>query len=262
MRLLPSSLRSLAAAAAVAATLLPAAAVAGTKGAAGAGALGEPPVLEHTADMLPAVQDDFGFYLRADAGLSFLSVNSVEARGPVAARWGGGQGESASAVTGGLGIGAGLRWSRWLRTDLTLDYAFPGEVKASQTCLSCGGRLGASAQIASLAMLANAYADLPSLGRFTPWVGAGAGIAHLSLSGGDISLAGTGIAQIASADAWNFAWQGSAGVAMKLTDAVSLDAGYRYMGLGNLSAGGAVPGRAQDVARQEVRIGLRYRLDQ
>ncbi len=245
------------AAAFLVAALVPAAAF-----AAGAPGQGEPPVLQHTDDMLPEVPDDFGFYLRADAGLSFLAIDHVNVGGALGSQWSRGRGEGASAVTGGLGLGAGLRWSRWLRTDLTLDYALPAQEKASQLCAACGGaRLGASADIDSLALLANAYVDLPSLGRFTPWVGGGIGIAHLGLSSGTVTLSGATVAPIADAQAWNLAWQGSAGVAMKLSTAVSLDAGYRYLGLGSLSAGGLVPGEARDIARQEVRIGLRYRLD-
>lgn len=231
--------------------------------AAAARDLGEPPELEHTADMLPEVPDDFGFYARVDGGISFLKIGSVKTRNPLSSAWSQGQVvDASSAPAGSFGLGAGLRWSQWLRADLTVDYGFPGQVEATRSCLPCAGRLRAEADVDSLAVLANAYIDLPTFGRFTPWIGGGVGMAHLSLDSGGISLGNRQLVPIASNDAWNFAWQGSAGVAMRLTEALSLDAGYRYLGLGDIKTGGPRPGEARDIARQEVRIGLRYRLDQ
>lgn len=174
----------------------------------------------------------------------------------------------------GGGIGAGFKY-RWFRLDATLDirsaarmsgfappqgdwnYAGPLPVPSRVE------RFGVSAHTA----LANAYVDIGSFGGFTPYIGAGLGVARLSASGytstpvpaaavlGELATAPT----LANSVKWTLAWAAMAGVAIDLTPQTKIDLGYRYMHMGALrfadTAGAAY---RTTVAAHEFRIGLRY----
>lgn len=97
-------------------------------------------------DTVPAdTYQAMGFYLRADAGWSFLE-------------WAGGNDDSGFAVGGG----AGYRISDAIRTDLRVDY---------------GGqyRVAPGADMSVTTVLGNLYFDIPTGTAFTPYLGAGAG---------------------------------------------------------------------------------------
>ena len=98
-----------------------------------------------------------GFYLRADAGWSFLD-------------WAGGDDDDALA----LGGGAGVRINDNLRADVRLDWA--GEYD-----------IAPGADMSVTTVLGNLYFDLDNDSAFTPYVGAGGGYGWTSIdgSGGD-----------------------------------------------------------------------------
>jgi len=109
------------------------------------------------ADAAPAVPADeyaaLGFYLRADAGWSFL-------------QWSGGSNDSALAIGGG----AGYRFNDNLRTDLRVDYS--GKYKT-----------GKNSDLSLTTVLGNMYFDIPTGTAITPYLGAGAGYGFASGSG-------------------------------------------------------------------------------
>jgi len=86
-----------------------------------------------------------GFYLRADAGWSFLE-------------WSGGADDSNFMLGGGIGY----RYNENLRTDLTYDWA--GDYNVAP---------GADMNVQTV--LANLYFDVANDSMFTPYVGAGLG---------------------------------------------------------------------------------------
>jgi outer membrane autotransporter protein len=74
----------------------------------------------------------------------------------------------------------------------------------------------------------NAYYDIDTGTRFTPYVGAGLGYAHLKAkANGDV---------YGSESADNLAWQLGAGVSYAATDNISVDLGYRYTDYGSLTS--------------------------
>jgi OmpA-OmpF porin, OOP family len=73
----------------------------------------------------------------------------------------------------------------------------------------------------ALSVMANGYVDFNSGSSFTPYIGAGVGLARIA---GDIDAGGNAIDDTATA----FAVQGIAGVDVSLTDTVSLFADLRY----------------------------------
>ena len=107
-------------------------------------------------------------------------------------------------------------------------------------------------------LMLNAYYDFNTCTKWTPYVGAGMGVAMLKLTEKDMEDGGK-----SSKNAYNFAWQIGAGVAYDLTKNVALDAGYRY-----IDAGAATNNKSTyqdwkerekfDTAAHEIYLGARY----
>ncbi|MGD9830418.1 MAG: outer membrane protein, partial [Hyphomicrobiaceae bacterium] len=122
------------------------------------------------------------------------------------------------------------------------------------------------ANIESYTMMVNAYFDLGTWGRITPYVGAGIGMAYNRVDKVYFTNnpALTGI--ISGDSDLSFAWSLMAGLSFRLTERAILDVGYRYMDLGRAASGRAdvtgtfVNPRAyfDDLGSHEVKVGLRY----
>lgn len=118
--------------------------------------------------------------------------------------------------------------------------------------------------------MANLYYDIATGTKFTPFVGAGAGMAHVKVSSG---AHGTVEKQAFSinGDATdnNFAWNATAGVAYNISDSIVLDIAYRYTDLGAVKStdtftmdnlkGKMTTDAKFDIATHEVMLGARYR---
>lgn len=126
--------------------------------------------------------------------------------------------------------------------------------------------------ITSYTLMFNAYKDLGTYGRFTPYVGAGIGVAYHTMDSPYFTQA-DGVTQhphfperIAGNSDLSFAWALMAGVGYSLSERTTIDLGYRYIDLGEIesqgvtqSGGGAYPEvRVEDIRAHEVKLGLRY----
>lgn len=172
-----------------------------------------PPIIN--APPLPFVEVGSSWYLRGD-----FAYRMYDDLAP------GISGEDTAA----LGIGVGYKLNNWLRTDLTVDYAFRNDLSG----------LGV-ARLWTSSAFANAYIDLGTWYGVTPYVGAGIGASYNYLDIGP----GEGD--------WNFAWAAMAGAAYHLSPNLSVDLGYRYVDLGTVNA--------LDVTAHEFRVGFRYLID-
>lgn len=159
------------------------------------------------------------------------------------------------------GVGVGKQFTQYVRADVTLEYRGPFEVEGIRDP-SVGGSQGQKTDIESLVTLVNAYVDLGTYGRFTPYVGAGVGFAYNMMD--DVLLPETGFETL-GANKTSFAWALMAGTAFDLTDRLKLDAGYRYIDYGVArsstkgSDGSTVPTiTVKQLAAHEIRVGLRY----
>jgi opacity protein-like surface antigen len=107
------------------------------------------------ADLENTVPEDtyqaMGFYLRADAGWSFLD-------------WAGNNDDNGFVA----GVGAGYRISDTIRTDLRVDY-------------SGGYKVTPGGDMSVTTVLGNLYFDVPTGTAFTPYLGAGAGYGWASI---------------------------------------------------------------------------------
>jgi opacity protein-like surface antigen len=117
-----------------------------------------------------------------------------------------------------------------------------------------------------LTLLVNGYIDIGTWGGFTPYVGAGVGTSYVTTS--NIKFANpNGVSGTYPGDStWNFSWALMAGGSYAVTPNWSIDAGYRYLNIGNaysksFSTGGGNPSykiRYEDLAAHEFRVGMRY----
>lgn len=168
-----------------------------------------------------------------------------------------------TALVGGA---VGYRFNDHFRTDLSLGYrsAYP----AGSVYRIAGMRLNWNSHLRALVGMANAYVDLVRLGRVTPYLGAGVGFARKKVD--DIALADpqsgrTGT--LSGTSQTGLAWQAGVGAGVDIAPGWVVDAGYRYVGLGEVASGdnlmvGGVPLPGKSVSgslnAHEVHLGLRY----
>ena len=111
----------------------------------------------------------------------------------------------------------------------------------------------------------NGYYDIARFDRFTPYVGAGVGLAYNKTGG--VSFTGNPALDnvIEGDNRWSLAWSLMAGVGVQLTERTTLDIGYRYLDMGKAESGiidnlGFVNPkvRIDDLAAHEFKVGLRF----
>lgn len=183
------------------------------------------------------------------------------------------------SVSGGIGYQFTDVW----RADLTADF-FTGDLSGTSSSttrcapgepLNTGCSFAHVAEYDSIGAMANAYADLVTVAGFTPYVGAGLGVAHVSWDrvetratctngGGVCSGAVYGAQALEGDSAFRLSYAVMAGVTYAVSDRIKLDAGYRYSDIagGDISVFQAAGAQAADrgFSRHEVRVGLRVSL--
>ncbi|MGX1309613.1 opacity protein-like surface antigen [Amorphus suaedae] len=215
------------------------------------------PVLQHTDDILPDEVERRGAYVRFDVGGVWSPspgvsvVNAPAGLGTVD----GGTLDAQVSVGGGVGY----RFSNWFRSDLTVAYA-PGRDFSADTSGTAG--TGAiSGSLSSTALLASAYAEFAPESWIRPYVGGGLGLANLSLDSVEQRMPTGGVTAFADNSEWNFAWSVAAGVTLDLSEAIELDAGYRYVNFGEAKTGIGSNGSSvsiDGIDSHELRFGVRY----
>lgn len=118
--------------------------------------------------------------------------------------------------------------------------------------------------IKTLAVMANLIRDFNTSGKVTPYLGVGIGIARLEADyiGSDPSFSG-GFGDLSINDkAWEFAYQGIAGLAFDLAEGLALDISYRYFGVSEPTFVGTLAGTVEDFDHEYVShsvfAGLRW----
>jgi opacity protein-like surface antigen len=194
-------------------------------------------------------QDKVGLYGRIDSGWSF--GRDID---------GGDVGDS--YIIGG---GVGYRFTPNFRTDVTIGYRGGYDLSATETIGA--NTLAGEADLKSWAGLINVYYDFANASRFTPYIGAGIGVARNKLDDVPLMLNGASVGTLNGDSKTNVAWQLSLGTAIRVSQGISLDVGYRYMDLGKFQSadtgtvlGAPVTGvRSEDDLRaHEIQVGLRF----
>ena len=199
-----------------------------------------------------------GWYLRGDVGFRWnsggVSSNNVTSE------------KYTTSYDGTFGFG----WKyQWFRGDLTYDRSGPTRVNVTTTAPTNQPQF--TAKISSQTVLANGYIDFGTWGGFTPYLGAGVGIARLkSVDYVDTTDSpthpnnATGVTSRGSQQ--NFAWAAMAGVSYQVTQNWLIDVGYRYLSMGNVPSSEGAGTRTnaavfKSQTASEARIGFRYLFD-
>jgi opacity protein-like surface antigen len=198
---------------------------------------------------LPPLVSSVGWYLRGDLGGYWGRTDGAEATTGIAS-------PTDSKLGNGFvgGVGAGFK-SRWLRTDLTVDY----------TAMKYSGTIATpddvTAKIDAVTALFNGYLDLGTWYGLTPYLGAGAGVANLRTH--DYTSPLTTSTSGLSHSEWKFAWAVMGGVGYSIAPNLTLDASYRYMNFGDVMTPSDATGSLtlKNLAAHEVRVGVRWSFD-
>ena len=178
-----------------------------------------------------------------------------------------------------FGIGIGYQHSDHLRFDLTGEYRGKAEFSAldayglTTDTPPDSGTNEYTAKKSEFTFLANAYWDFHSLHGITPYVGAGIGASYNMISDfRDINVPNAGVAYGANVGTWNLAWALHAGVAMKVTNNLTLDLGYSYLDLGNAQSGDIIaydgtnnsnnPMLFNHITSHDLKLSVRWAFDQ
>jgi len=253
----------------------------------------EPPVYIEEAEQAVPVEVGNGWYLRGDVGYTFsTNAGSFNYRtfDPATGTYGAAGFDSASLDSDIIfGAGFGYRFNDWIRAEVMAERFSPTFSGSTSAALPCPGQPAGTtcrgddeAELNATSFMANAYVDLGTFARFTPYVGAGAGLTLASwnsLQGtlncvpGAVACSALPITETSNdgISSWRFTYALMAGVAYDISDNLKVDLGYKYrhvnggdmfrfsaseQGLGASGAQGSDSGFGQ----HEVRVGLRYAL--
>lgn len=229
----------------------------------------EPPVYVEPAAPTVIEEAAGGWYIRGDIDYHLAEMGGITYAA------GGGTNVFDSAEldeSWSLGGGIGYNVSKHFRVDVTADYWAKSDFRGS-TSGACGVAVACVSEdlsaMSAWVLLANAYADLGTYGGFTPYIGAGIGVAHvkwddLSNTSCDPAIPGSCDPTIVheGGKGWRAAGALMVGASYCLSDKAELDGGYRYTRVGGGTmfgnAVGAGPGYDDGFEVHEVRGGLRY----
>jgi opacity protein-like surface antigen len=221
-----------------------------------------------------------GWYLRGDIGMTNQQFNGIHQRlydvpgtsvDHVGFAWD-------SGMFAGLGLG--YKINDWFRADVTGEYRGKTSLHGSDSTVFNGGTGvdNYSGTKSEWVFLANAYFDLGTWWCVTPYVGAGVGMADIMMKGfrddgftyiGGVLNNSTAYAEDASK--WNFAWAVHAGLTYKVTQAMSIDLGYRYLNMGTGTTGATRafdgsftnggPFTFKSIDSHDFKLGVRWMLE-
>ena len=185
--------------------------------------------------------------------------------------------KSDSAWGGALAVGYDFYKQNRLPVRAELEYAIFSNVSGQKSWYGLvdddddtyNARLKQRLQVQTL--FVNTYYDFHNDTPFTPWLGAGLGMAVINSKGnGKVWEQSSGDPDVTlsygSKLNTNFAWNVGAGVAYAVNEAVSVDLGYRFAGLGKAETKWRVDDegdrdsrlRTKNVYMHQVMLGLRF----
>jgi opacity protein-like surface antigen len=234
-----------------------------------------PPLRGYQAVQPAIVEVGTGWYLRGDVGYTDYKDPVDEPLGAARPPF-----DSIKLDTSwSAGGGFGYKFLTWLRADVTADYRFESDFVANSSQAEFSRRDWA--KFDSTTVLVNGYVDLGTWYGITPYAGAGVGAAfnrfkeYQSQVTCVTTACGTGapgafavgaqpIVELDDELKTSLAWALMGGVAVDVGGGFQIDAGYRYVNLGEArskpDAAGAVT-RAKELEAHEVRLGFRYMID-
>ena len=176
--------------------------------------------------------------------------------------------------TWSVGGGFGHYFTCNVRGDITVDHRFESKVTGMNANPNAPVYGTHKWGYESTAIMFNAYYDFDTRARFTPYIGVGLGLAHNQFIRGT-GVVGNGVIGgvpgtaivIGGNDSWHAAAALMAGFTVPLRERLTLDAGYRFLYLGDNRTGQiretafnglGGPTRVEELHSHEFRLGLRY----
>ncbi|MEM6382062.1 MAG: outer membrane beta-barrel protein [Pseudomonadota bacterium] len=242
-------------------------------GSAFAADLTPPPVI----DFEPEYEAEFGgnFYLRGYVGFSNQQVDSVDnAIYSDPAVFDVDILNSEFEAGGVFGGAVGYRLNQWFRADVSAEYRMrTGYSQLDRYSGAAGGVPTNSNYITAnkseFLFLANAFVDLGTYYKLTPYIGAGVGATYTEISGfSDLNVPNAGVAYAEDNGDWEFAWALHAGLAYQVTDHFAVELGYRYLNLGDAESGDIIsfdgtnvidnPLQFNELTSHDLHLGMRW----
>lgn len=169
---------------------------------------------------------------------------------------------------GGLAAGYDFYPHHKVPIRLELEYLYRSDAKYNTTYDWGLVSQDFRAKVGIQTLFANTYLDFHNSTRFTPYIGGGIGVAFVNAKLTDSGEAlGYKIEGSGSKRSTNFAWNVGAGTAFALTDKLSLDFNYRFVGFGEAKATASTTDQylgkvsstyKSDLYGHEFLLGLRY----
>ena len=189
-----------------------------------------------------------------------------------------------NAFGGALAIGYDFNKKFQVPVRAELEYAIFSEVSGKRSWdgnypffdgVPSNNNVSTKQKLQIQTLFVNAYYDFRNSTAFTPWVGAGLGMAFIN-SKGNFFFDDPGYdpdehfgLSLSSKTSTNFAWNVGAGVAYDFTSNISLDLGYRFAGLGKAETKSATgengynefltaKAKTSNVYMHQLMLGLRF----
>lgn len=170
-----------------------------------------------------------------------------------------------------IGYDFSAKFNLNLRTEL--EYALYSKMKDKNThSLVIGGvsePQELSSEISISTLFVNIYYDFKNSSKFTPYIGAGLGIAFIGIEGNSQTVGNIyaeDVMKYGKNTDSNFAWNIGLGLAYDFNDRISLDLGYRYSNFGDVKSKYATENGVQDLAKirvdsldaHQIMLGVRF----
>jgi opacity protein-like surface antigen len=231
-----------------------------------------------------ASADQIGVYVAPKFVYGLTQMNSIRAFGPYdpAGEASSGSMGSKTDNTFGGSIAIGFDFSKQFNVPIRTELEYSAFSNAKAKSYELVDDTGGSGEVEDLwnrktyqiqTLFLNAYWDIDTGTKFTPYVGAGLGMGFIgtkwrswgaSYDPTDIPGTFDHFDDTAKKRSTNFAWNIGAGVGYDITDNVTLDAGYRFVGLGSVksgtlaSDGGDGGFKTKNLYQHQFAIGLRF----
>ncbi len=200
---------------------------------------------------VPVPEYTNGWYVRGDIAYGLMVDPEMTQSG---ARFG----RESMDDTWGFGAGFGYIFNENFRGDLTIDYRLDADVTGGDRLTGSQYETGVQSTVG----LANLYYDFRVHETFTPYIGAGLGFSYNETDTLSVFNGGALVADIAGKSEPSLAAAAMAGFSYNLEGGWLVDAGYRYLYLGDAKSGnfnGVIPEVSiDDISSHEFRVGLRY----
>jgi len=193
-----------------------------------------PPEPAYVTPQAIAIPEYPTWYLRGDIGWGFAESFDLNQTGTTFVNP---EAEDTFTIGGGLGY----FFSDNVRGDVTVDYRFDADVTGINTTTSTLQ----TTDLSSTVVLGSLYYDIRGRDKFSPYIGGGLGVSFNESNSSESRRA-------------DFAAAAMAGISYRMQDNILLDAGYRFLYLGDARTDAAIPLELEEITAHEIRVGVRY----